>query len=566
MKFKNHNHQQKLNLKLKTPGLAWKKLLLWGIIILAAALRLYNLQNYPAGLNADEAAIGYNAYSLIQTGKDEHGIPWPIHFKSFGDYKPGFYFYLVLPLVKLLGLNIWAVRLPNALFGILSVLVIMLLAKELFGEKHLANRFSLMTGFFLAVSPWHLHYSRGGWEAGTATFFILAGIYLFFKALNKPKLFPFSLLLFIFSLYTYHSARLVVPLLFLGLIFLYRRQIFRKAHQRWIIISVLVGLVILLPLVRDFLGPAGISRFSGVGLFSDTGPFWRVNELRGQHSNPFSWPVRLLHNRLIAYGLAFFSNWLSHFNGNFLFIFGDVIERNRVPETGQMYFFDILFVVFGIYFLILKKPHNWQFIFFWLMVAPVAAAMTFQSPHALRANNMVIPLVIISAYGAVNLFDWFKKKMKFLRVIFYFLLLLLIPWNVGRYLHEYYVHYPQVYPAAWEYGFDQLVPYLKEIKDQYDKVYVTDQYDQPYILFLFYLKYPPEKFQKEVKLTPRDKFGFSTVRDFDKFHFEKINWEELKNKSNILVVGTPEEINSSATILKRIYFKNGQTAFLIVKV
>jgi len=257
---------------------------------------------------------------------------------------------------------------------------------------------------------------------------------------------------------------------------------------------------------------------------------------------------------------------LSHFNGNFLFLFGDVIERNRVPETGQMYFFDILFVVLGIYFLILKRPQNWQFIFLWLMVAPVAAAMTFQAPHALRANNMVIPLVIIAAYGAINLFDWFKKKKKIIRLIFYVFILLLIPWNAGRYLHEYYVHYPKTYPAAWEYGFDQLVPYLEEIKGEYEKVYVTDKYDQPYIIFLFYLKYPPEKFQKEVKLTPRDKFGFSTVRDFDKFHFEAINWDELKTKSNILVVGTPEEINTSATILKRIYFKNGQTAFLVVKV
>lgn len=566
MKFKNHNHQQKLNLKLKAPGLAWKKLLLWGIIILAAVLRLYNLQNYPAGLNADEAAIGYNAYSLLETGKDEHGIPWPIHFKSFGDYKPGFYFYLVLPFVKLLGLNVWAVRLPNAILSILSVLVIMLLVKELFGEKHLANRFSLMSGFFLAISPWHLHYSRGGWESGAALFFILLGVWLFFKALLRNKFYLWSVLSFVISLYTYHSTRLVVPLLVLGLVIIYGKKIFLKANLKWLVISVLVGLVVLIPLVKDFLGPAGFSRFSGVGLLSDTGPFWRSNELRGQHLNPFSLPVRLLHNRLVTYGLAFFSNWVSHFNGNFLFIFGDIIERNRVPETGQMYFFDILFVVFGFYFLVAHRPKNWQTILLWLGVAPIAAAMTFQAPHALRANNMVIPLVIISAYGAVSLFDWFKKEKRLVKIVFYLFILLFILWNVGRYLHEYYVHYPKTYPAAWEYGFGEVVDEVKKISGEYEKIYVTDKYDQPYILFLFYLKYSPERFQKEVKLTPRDKFGFSTVRDFDKFHFEKINWDELRTKSNILVIGTPEEINTSATILKRIYFKNGEIAFLIVQV
>src|SRR3972149_9124231 len=104
------------------------KLVLILIIILAFVLRFYKLNSYPA-LNADEAAIGYNAYSLIQTGRDEHGNPWPIHFQSFNDYKPGLYFYLVLPFVKFMGLNEWSVRLPNALLGIASVYLLYLLMR-----------------------------------------------------------------------------------------------------------------------------------------------------------------------------------------------------------------------------------------------------------------------------------------------------------------------------------------------------------------------------------------------------------------------------------------------------
>ncbi|MBM3205315.1 glycosyltransferase family 39 protein [Candidatus Shapirobacteria bacterium] len=564
MKFKKKKNQPKNIIKQNLSF--WPNLLLVLILLLAAFLRLWNLAHYPSGLNADEAAIGYNAYSLLETGKDEHGDPWPIHFKSFGDYKPGLYFYLVLPLVKLLGLNIWAVRLPAALLGILSVLLIMLLTKEIFREKFLANRFSLWAGFFLAISPWHLHFTRGGWESGSALFLMLLAVWLFFKGLSKPGFFVSSVLVFCLSMYTYHSARLVVPLLFLGLMIFYRQKIFFKKNLKIIVIAVLVGLLFLAPLVKDFLGPAGVSRFSGVGLFSDEGPFWRTNELRGQHPNPYTPEVRLLHNRLFAYGLAFVENWLDHFNGNFLFVAGDVIERSRVPETGQMYLFDILFLFFGFYFLLLKRPPHWRFVLLWLVVAPVAAAMTFQTPHALRANNMIVPLLLLSSYGIVHLIDWFVNKKKTLKIILTIFLFLVIPWNLARYLHEYYVHYAQTYPGAWEQGFEQLVWEVRNIEDEYEKVYVTDRYDQPYILFLFYLKYPPEKFQKEVKLTPRDEFGFSTVRDFDNFHFEKINWEELKTKSNILVVGTPQEINTSATILKRIYFQNGEVAFLIVQV
>src|SRR3989338_88548 len=89
-------------------------------LILAAALRLFGLTRYPAGLNADEAALGYNAYSLLLTGKDEHGHSWPVNLESFGDFKPAGYAYLLIPFIKIFGLTEFAVRLPSAIFGILG--------------------------------------------------------------------------------------------------------------------------------------------------------------------------------------------------------------------------------------------------------------------------------------------------------------------------------------------------------------------------------------------------------------------------------------------------------------
>ncbi len=194
-----------------------KKIILISILTLAAFLRLYNLGSFPA-LNADEAAIGYNAYSLLETGKDEHGNSWPVHFQSFNDYKPGGYFYFVLPFVKLLGLNEWAVRLPSALFGIITVLLVYLLVKELFKDE----AFALTSSFFLAISPWHIHFSRGGWEVNTATFLITLGFWLFIKSVKKPKFLILSSLFFVLSLYTYHAARIITPLLVIGLMLVYR--------------------------------------------------------------------------------------------------------------------------------------------------------------------------------------------------------------------------------------------------------------------------------------------------------------------------------------------------------
>src|SRR6266481_297742 len=111
-----------------------KNWILIGIIVLAFVMRFYHLNSYPA-LNADEASIGYDAYSLLQTGKDQHGNSWPIDFQSFNDYKPGFYVYLVAPFVATLGLNEWSVRIPNAFIGVLTVPVVYLLVLELFKKK-----------------------------------------------------------------------------------------------------------------------------------------------------------------------------------------------------------------------------------------------------------------------------------------------------------------------------------------------------------------------------------------------------------------------------------------------
>ncbi|MGB9706528.1 MAG: glycosyltransferase family 39 protein [Microgenomates group bacterium] len=530
------------------------------LFLLAIILRVWRLNQYPAGLNADEAAIGYNAYSLLLTGRDEYGNSWPIHFKSFADYKPGGYFYIVLPFVRILGVNEWAVRLPSAILGVLAVWGMFLLTKELFGDLN----FALISSLFLAVSPWHIHFSRGGWETNAASSFLLFGVYFFLKSLKNPKLFPFSFLLFTFSLYTYHSSRVVAPLLGLGLVFLFRKEIFSPSKFKYFLAGGLIAFLILIPLLIDFLGPAGTARFSGLSLFSDVGPYSLILSLRGEHQNPQEILGRVLHNRPVLYGIQFLRNYLFFFEGSFLFVIGDRVERNNSPVMGEMYFLDLVFLLGGIYFFFRKKPQNWQIPFLWLLVAPLAGALTFQVPSALRAHNMVFPLIVISAYGFYNLSNFFKSKALNLSIsIFLFILLF---WNVNYFLHQYFVHYPKTYPAVWEYGFRELVEYIKPIKDKYQKIYITEKYDQPYILFLFYLKYSPSDFQKEAVLTPRDKFGFSTVRDFSNFHFENIKWEEVSKQKNVLVCGTEEEIPSGEKISKIISFPSGRPAFKCVEV
>src|SRR5437762_2879939 len=102
-----------------------------GILFIAIFLRLFKLPSVPPGANRDEASIGYTAYSLLKTGRDEYARLLPLSFQSFGDWKLPLYIYTTVPFVAVLGTNELAIRLPSALAGIATVVVVYFLVIEL---------------------------------------------------------------------------------------------------------------------------------------------------------------------------------------------------------------------------------------------------------------------------------------------------------------------------------------------------------------------------------------------------------------------------------------------------
>src|SRR3990167_9544121 len=177
-------------------------LLLAAIFLLALALRTVNLGDHPPGLTWDEAGLGYNAYSILKTGRDEHGVFMPLIFKSFGDYKPGIYVYLTVPSIAVFGLTEFAVRFPSALFGALAVIGIYLFTNLLFPGK----KIGYLAALFLAVMPWHLHFSRGGWEVNVFATLLLFAAYFLLLSLST------------LTIFTYQAAKLLSPLVFLTII------------------------------------------------------------------------------------------------------------------------------------------------------------------------------------------------------------------------------------------------------------------------------------------------------------------------------------------------------------
>lgn len=538
------------------------------VLVAAALLRLYRLGDFPA-LNADEASIGYNAYSLIQTGKDEHSNPWPLHFQSFNDYKPGGYFYIALPFVYFFGLSEWSVRLPGAVFGIITVYVVYLLAREISPKNW---KFAVLAAALLAISPWHIHFSRGAWEVNVATFFVTVGVLFYLRALRKFDYFVLCVLSFVAALYTYHAARIVVPVLGLAFLGIFRKPILVKSNIKLLLSSLMFGFILLLPLAYDLMGEAGQARASGVSLLADRGYIDRIAERRGHHEIPNTLLNRMLYNKPKELLVEFGKNYSEHFWGNFLFIAGDDIQRNKVPEFGQLYLFQLPLLIVAAYRLIRARRKVWLVVLVWLAIAPIPAALTFQSPHALRAQSMVIPLTILSAYGLAVMLNYLYKKLGWhtlagLCVAF----CILVSWEIARYVHEYWVHMAKTYPYSSQYGLKELTEYVRENENKYDRILVTTRYDQPYILFLFYgairgdEEFMPGRFQSNHELGARDKYGFSTVSNYGKYNFMPVDFrvEEDTGRGG-LIVGSDEEIPDETNIIKNVYGTNGYLYFQVV--
>jgi len=205
------------------------------IVLLAGILRFYDIQNVPPGLYIDEVSSAYNGYSVFKTGKDEHGVKYPLWFEAFGEYKMPALVYATGLSTFLLGKSEFAVRLPSALLGTLTVLMlyfllekVLLLDRENFFKEPIYKYLPLLSAFLLAISPWHIQFSRGAFDAILALFFYVTGFMLFADYWEKNKFIYLlsSFLMFSLTLYTYNAYRITSILTLLVLTILQKFGIF----------------------------------------------------------------------------------------------------------------------------------------------------------------------------------------------------------------------------------------------------------------------------------------------------------------------------------------------------
>lgn len=530
------------------------RLLLLCILIIAATLRFYKLGVIPASMNTDEVAIGYNAYSILKTGKDEYGRKFPLLFQSFDDYKLPAYIYFTVPSVAVFGLHDVSVRLPSAFFGTLTVLATYFFVEALFVNPEIA----LLSALLLAVSPWHLQFSRSAYEANLAVFFTVVGTTCLLRSLKRSAWYIPGFLLLALSVWSYHSSRIFIPLILVGFVALYFREILKSKLTFSIGIILCIG--ICMPLFLLSISSSGLVRAKGVSAMDDPGltarnAAWRLTDIN-LHI-PFS---NIFHNQRSKNAEVVLKGYLDHYNPNFFF--SEIVQgKYHAPGVGLLYIWELPVLLYGIHMVANMKGKGKIFLFLWFLFAPVAAAPTHMLPHPVRAMIFLPSLQIFVAIGLREFYVRYVARGKTTGKLILGTGILIIILNFGYYLHQYYIHGPIDNAEDWQYGHEQVVQTVSKIQDKFDKVIVSTSLDQPYIFFLYYLRYDPARYLSYGG-TKSGKFD-EERNAFDKYEFHKFMKTGPALTPGVLYVGTPSEVLPGAEPLVNISYPSGKTAYVI---
>src|SRR3989344_1297886 len=144
---------------------------------------------------------------------------------------------------------------------------------------------------------------------------------------------------------------------------------------------------------------------------------------------------------------------------------------------------------------------------------------------------------------------------------FVLLILFLAIFNFFYFTHNYLVHYPKEFSSEWQYGYRETIKFIAENSSSYDKVHITNALGRPYIYFLFYTKYPPEKFREDSAVY-EDAAGFTHVSSIGKYMFEDNLSEKVDISERNLFVDVPRNLPPKIKILKDFRRLDGSVALV----
>ena len=574
------------------------------ILILASFFRLWGLTKVPVSLFSDEVDVGYQAYSILQTGKDYMGNTWPLHFQSYSDARTPLYIYAAVPSVFIFGVSPLGVRLPSAIFGVFGVWGMYLLVNELMsyglrvkGLKDITRNaltrnsrtVALISALVLAVSPWHIQYSRAAFEVTMLLAFCLFGLYFFFRTLTvgrqdikEGKYLWISTALLVFTPWIYSTAKFFTPILLFTLLTIWKKDLLHLDKKN-LLKSAVVGLIVGVPIIISTLFGGGASRFSYISVFSDPTTTHEIDyarlldaQFRGQTTNVIPKVAsRFVHNKATFWTEKIVNNVFSAVSADFLFINGDPNLRHSIKGVGQFYWIESIALLLGLIFFFgsFKERKIKILISFWLVVGVIPSAITRDGgTHATRLILILPPLIFLISYGILVGLSKLKGNAPQLLAASYLLLFTL---EFGFYQHKYWVDNPWQTERQWHAGFYEAVEEIKKLEESYEKIIISDKYEPPKIFFAGLYQYPPDAWQKGFEKVSIP--GFDYLEKVGKFYFGHAgpinvsNLSEYLDKSTLYIAAAnevpvnlirePEKTPSGLSLIKSIAFPSGEPAF-----
>lgn len=476
------------------------------ILGLGIFLRFYQLGDLPPGLNPDEASIGYNAYSLLETGQDRYGQNLPLAFRSLGTYLLPLYTYLTIIPVAIFGPTIFSVHFISALSSILIIFITLLIVFEI---KKISLTSKFLAVLLISISPWAVYFGRAGHEVTLASAFFILSVFLFIKSISHPRLIPITLLVIGLASYIYYAERYLSLIFFPLLLFMFKARFIK--HKKYLIVGLLL-LIISQLFQLPLLGSEAFSR--------------RIEQVNYWNDKIPNQPLYILRE--------FSSHYLEYFSPRSLFFEPDPQQARSIPDLSVFYLWMIVPFLFGIkIFLRNKSDPIFKILLLLLVVAPVPAALTKDPFYSFRALSFLWVLTILISFGSGYLFELIPKKMIRMTLTAGVVIVSLV-----SLYNSYFILLKYERGDNYGYQYRQLVDKLTEYPDK--KIVVdASRVTAAHIWIPFYGKIEPFKYQSQVSSEIKHNYYNNTDLDIetkiDNLEIRPIFWENDIYEDKILV-------------------------------
>ena len=441
--------------------------------------RFFRLDTAPKGIHIDEASFFINTISIVETGKDEDNLPYPLWFSSVIDSKPAIYSYIQLPFIRFFGISVLNFRLPAAILGTFSLLLFFVLLR-----KMTTSAIATTATILLAISPWHIMISRVTHEVILS--FVFAGIAVlsYIKLIQTrqqlKQVFCWFLLFIvscILGMYTYHSLKVFLPALFIGWSILEHSRFRFFSKQKTFIVRhfFLVTSVILVAIGITFFIPQSLERFNSIGFLHEQAPQLIAEEQvrRGTGASPL-WMLRMFYNKVVTQSMAVFQTYTQHFSLDFWFFSGGHPKRYAVPFHGLFYLVELALLPIGIFIGLHQKKLRSasMYLIWWWLVAPITSALTSQEvPSNIRSFQMIVPMIFFISVAITTC--WSARRHHMVKLFGLFILLGYI-WGISYFFHQFFVQQPNYQPWNRNRSEEKLAQRILELESSYDIVSILN--------------------------------------------------------------------------------------------